>query len=139
VHLRAVDPRRTASMVEKEEKARQHLEDLKCILSELSPCWWKKDFKYYIDKFIEERLVEKEFVTSIPCEDENEEEQDCIYLHALRHLVAGAIQEWELVQQPKHAAMYARLDGALVWQGRGYVNPVLHVISSLQIIFTELI
>jgi hypothetical protein len=126
-------------MVEKEEKARQHFEDLKCILSELSPRWWKKDFKYYVDKFIDERLVEKEFVTLIPCEDENEEEQDCIYLHTLRRLVAGAIQERELVQQPKHTAMYAKLDGALVWQGRGYVNPVLHVISSLQIIFTELI
>jgi len=54
-----------------------------------------------------------------------------MYLHGLRHLVAGAIQEWELVQQPKHAAICAELDSALVWQGRVYVSSILHGISLL--------
>ena len=119
VRSRAVDPRRTASMIEKEEQARQHFEELKDTLPILSPRWWKKDFKAYVDKFIGERLQEKEFITAIPSEGEEEEELDAIYLHAIRRLVAGAVQEWELVQQPKHAVTCAMLDGALVWQGRG--------------------
>jgi hypothetical protein len=119
-------------MIENEEEARQHFEKLKDTLPKLSPRWWKKDFKHYVDKFIEDRLIEKEFVASVPCEDEDEEEQDRILLHRLRRLVAGAVQEWELAQQPKHATTCAKLDGALIWQGRGYVSSVLHAISSLQ-------
>ena len=129
---RAVDPRRTASMVEKEEHAQQQFQEMKDSLPELSPRWWKKDFKHYIDKFIEECLDMKGFVAAIPCEDEEEEEQDRIYFHGLQCLVAGAVQEWELVQQPKHAAMCAKLDSALVWQGRGYVSQILHAISLFQ-------
>jgi hypothetical protein len=116
-------------MIKREEKARQHFEELKYFLPKQSPLSWKRDFKQYIDKFIEEHLDEKLFITAIPCEDEEEEEQDRIYLHGIRRLVAGAVQEWELVQQPKHAAICAELDGALVWQGRGYVSPILHAIS----------
>ena len=108
-----------ASMSEMEERAQQHFEELKCTLPELSPCWWKQDFKSYIDKFIAKRLDKKDIITAIPGEDEEEEELDCIHLHGIRCLVAGAVQEWELVQQPKHAATCAELDGALVWQGRG--------------------
>ena len=119
-------------MIEKEEKARQHFRELKDVLSKQSPRWWKKDFKLYAEKFIEERLIEKEFITAIPCENEDEEEKCRIDLHGLRRLVAGAVQEWELVKQPKHASPCAELDGALVWQGRGYVSPILGVISSLQ-------
>jgi hypothetical protein len=132
VRSRVVDPRRTASMIKKEEEAREHFEELKDTISMFLRSW-KKDFKYHVDKFIGERLVEKEFVTAVPCEDEDEEEQNRIYLHGLRRLVAGAAQEWELVQQPKHAAICAKLDGALVWQGRGYVSLILHVIYSLQL------
>ena len=131
VRSRAVDPRRTASMVEREEKARQHFEELKGILLELCLRCWKQEFKSYVDQFIAERLDEKDIVTVIPCEDEEEEELDRMYLHGLRRLVAGAVQEWELVQQPKHAAMCAELDSALVWQGRGYVSSILHGISLL--------
>jgi hypothetical protein len=119
-------------MVEEEEEARQYFEELNDILPTLSPRWWKKDFKYYVDKFIKERLNEKDLVTAMPCRDEEEAEQDRIYIHAIRRLVAGAVQELELVQQPKHATMCAKLDGALVWQGRGYVNPIQHVAYSLQ-------
>lgn len=119
-------------MVEEEEEARKYFEELNDILPTLSPRWWKKDFKFYIDKFIGERLNEKDLVTAMPCRNEEEEEQDRINIHAIRRLVSGAAQEWELVQQPKRAAMCAKLDGALVWQGRGYVNLILHVIFSLQ-------
>lgn len=126
VRSRAVDPRRTARMIEKEESARQHFQELKDTFPKLSPRWWKKDFKSYVDKFIGERLFEKGIVAAIPCEDEEEEENDRIHLHGLRRLVAGAVQEWELVQQPKYAAACAELDGALVWQGRGYVGPITH-------------
>ena len=119
-------------MVEKEEKAWQHFEELKDILLKLSPRWWKQDFKSYVNQFIAECLDKKDIVTTILCEDKEEEELDCVYLHGLRCLVAGAIQEWELVQQPKHAATCAELDSALVWQGRGYVSSILYGISLLQ-------
>ena len=35
--------------------------------------------------------------------------------------MAGAVQEGELVRQPKYAATCAKLDKAIVWDGRGYV------------------
>ena len=127
-----MDPQHTIGMTEREEKAWQHFEELKDILPKLLPRWWKKDFKSYVDKFITEYLNDKEFVTSMPYEDEEEEEFDRIYLHHLRHLVAGAMQEWELVQQPKHATTYAKLNGALVWQGRGCISSILCGISLLQ-------
>src|SRR6266566_5441859 len=127
-----MDPRCTASIIKKEEEAWQHFEELKDILLQLSPRWWKKDFKHYVDKFIGECLVEKEFVTVVPCKNEDKEKQDCIDLHGLQHLVAGAAQEWELVQQPKHAATCAKLDSTLVWQGRGYVpNSVCYFLAQL--------
>jgi hypothetical protein len=120
-------------MTEKEEKAWQHFEELKGTLQELSPCWWKKHFKHHVDKFIGECLDEA--ITIFPLlgeEGEDAEKEDRICLHGLRRLVTGAVQEWELVQQPKHVATFAKLDGALVWQGRGYVSPILHAICSLQ-------
>jgi hypothetical protein len=127
-----VDPRRNELMVEAEEKAWQHFYKLKTTLPKLSPRWWKTDFKSHVDAYISERINRKELIASIPCEDEEEEGDDRMCLHGLRRMVAGAAQEWELVQQPKHAATCAKLDGALVWQGRGYVSPFLHAISSLQ-------
>ena len=56
VHLQAMDPQCNASMIEKEEQAWQHFEKLKDTLPILSPCWWKKDFKAYVDKFLGEHL-----------------------------------------------------------------------------------
>ncbi len=122
-------------MAEKEEKARQHFEELKATLPKLSPCWWKKDFKSYVDNFIAEHLSWKDVMAVLLTEDEEEQEPDRIYFHGLRRLVAGAVQEWELVQQPKHAATCAEIDGALVWQGRGYVSRILHSVPSLQPFF----
>ena len=113
-------------MIEKEENAQQHFEELKDVLPMFSPGWWKKNFKHHVDKFIGDRLIEKELITEVPAKDKEEEENDRIHLHGLRRLVAGAVQEWELVQQPKYAAACAELDGALVWKGRGYVGPIMH-------------
>ena len=126
---RVVDPQHDAIMVKEEEWAWQHFEKLKNILSTLSPHQWRKDFKCYIDKFINEHLCKKEFIILMPCVSKVDEEEECKFLHGLWRLVAGAIQEWKLVQQPDHAALCAKLDGVLVWQGRGYVSPIAHAIS----------
>jgi hypothetical protein len=126
VRSRAMDPRRTARMIDREEDARLHFEELKDILQMFSPGWWEKNFKHHVDEFIGDRLAEKELITEVPAKDKEEEENDRIHLHGLRRLVAGAVQEWELVQQPKYAAACVELDGALVWQGRGYVGTILH-------------
>jgi len=72
-----------AGMSKIEERAWQHFEELKCTLPELSLCWWKKDFKSYIDKFIAKHLDEKDIITAIPGKDEEEEELDCIHLHGI--------------------------------------------------------
>ena len=119
-------------MADEEEEAQQSFKEMKSIFQEASPRCWKKDFKSYIDKFIAEQIEWKELLTAIPCRNEEGEERERIRLHGLRRLVAGAIQEWELVQQPKHAAACAELEGALVWQGRGYVSSMTHAVSSLQ-------
>ena len=120
-------------MVEKEEKARQHFEELKDTLPEISPCFWKKHFRHHVDKFIGECLDEVITILPLLGEDgEEAEKEDRICLHELRRLIAGAVQEWELVQQPKHAASCVELDGALVWQGRGCVTLILKAIRSLQ-------
>jgi hypothetical protein len=130
-----MDPRRTAGMTEREEKTWQHFKGLKGTLLKLSPHRWKEDFKSYVDKFIAERLLEKDIITVIPCDDEEEEELDRICLHGIRRLVAGATQEWELVQQPEHAATCAELDGALVWQGRAYVSQIFMLLPHFDHLF----
>jgi hypothetical protein len=127
-----MDPQRTASMADEEEEAWQSFKEMKSIFQEASPRWWKKDFKSYVDKFIAEQIEWKEVLTVTPCRDEEGEERERIRFHGLRRLVAGAIQEWELVQQPNHAVACTELDGALVWQGRGYVSSMVHVVSWLQ-------
>ena len=124
-----VDPQCDMIMVKEEEWAWYHFKELKNILSTLSPHRWRKDFKCYVDKFINEHLYKKEFIVLMPCISKVDEEKEHKSLHRLRCLVAGAIQEWELVQQPDHAALCAKLNGALVWQGRGYVSPIAHAIS----------
>jgi hypothetical protein len=131
VRSRVLDPQRSAGAIKREEEAWKHFKELKDLLPKTSS-HWEKDFKSHVDKFIAQCLKEKEDITSIPCNNEEEEEWDRIDLHRLRRLVAGAFQEWELVQQPMPAAACAKLDGALVWQGRGYVTPVLNSISSFQ-------
>jgi hypothetical protein len=53
-------------MIKREAKAWQHFEELKDFLPKKSPLLWKRDFKHYVDKFIEEHLDEKIFITKIP-------------------------------------------------------------------------
>jgi hypothetical protein len=77
-------------MTKQEEKAWQHFEELKNILPQLLPYWWKKDFKFYVNRFIEEHLDMKDLITEIPGEDEEDKDLDCIYIHGLQCLVAGA-------------------------------------------------
>ena len=95
----------------------------------------EKRLQAYVDKFINEHLYKKEFIVLMPCVSEVDEKEERKSLHGLRHLVAGAIQEWELMQQPNHATLCAKLDGALVWQGRGYVSPIACAISFHQLPF----
>jgi hypothetical protein len=118
-------------MTEREDMFWQYFKELKYTLQKISPRWWKRDFKSHVDNFISERLLEKDTNTAIPCENKEEEEMDLIFLHGVRRLVAGAVQEWELAQQPMYAAACAELDSALVWQGRGQVSPIPHAISLL--------
>jgi hypothetical protein len=125
-----MDPRRTERMAKVEKSAWQYFRGLKDLYLATSPRWWKKYFKSKVDEYIESRLDEWAFMTSDSCQTEEEEERERIHVHGIRRLVAGAAQEWELVQQPKYAAICAELDGALVWQGRGYVSSILCVISS---------
>ena len=114
-------------MKEVEEKVQKYFQELKdnLFFQELeddlpssSYYGWKIRFKKSVDEFIKLRLMEATCTAEMLLEDEDEER---IRLHAIRRLVAGADQEWELVQQPEYAAECAKIDGALVWQGRGFV------------------
>jgi hypothetical protein len=127
VRSRAVDPRRNTCMKEVEEKVQKYFQELKdnLFFQELeddlpssSSYGWKIRFKKSVDEFIKLRLMEATCTAEMLLEDDDEER---IRLHAIRRLVAGADQEWELVQQPEYAAECAKIDGALVWQGRGFV------------------
>jgi hypothetical protein len=121
VRSRAVDPRRTAYMMEDEEGAWSYFLAMKDNLQSLFLHEWKPQFKICVDKFIDTNLEEAKALLSVPCENECQEEEERMCLHSIRRLVAGAVQEWELVQQPEYATRCAEIDGALVWQGRGYV------------------
>ena len=113
-----MDPRHTESII-KEEQTAQELKDL---LQSVSPRLWREEFEFYVDRFINKRLREEEMAAKAP-------EIDYNYLYGLWRLVAGAFQELELVQQHEQAVTCAKIDGALIWQGRGYVSPILHTIS----------
>jgi hypothetical protein len=91
-----------------------------------------EEFKEHIEDHVEHYLELKEFIVTFPFIDEEDDEEDRIRLHGIKRLVAGLVQEWELVHQPEHAAACAKLDGSLVWQGRGYVSPITHAVSSLK-------
>ena len=133
---RAVDPRRNARMKEEEEKVQKYFQELKDDLyfQELeddlpsSPYGWEIRFKMAVDEFIKLRLTEATRIIGMLLEDKDEER---IRLHMIRRLVAGADQEWELAQQPEYAAECAKIDGALVWQGRGFVFLTFSLFSHL--------
>ena len=95
-------------MIETEETLQQRFEKLRLrrTLSAQPTYCWKEDFKDYVNKIIKQCLVEKESITSTPYIDTKDEKDAHVCLHRLQCLVAGAIQEWELVQQPDHAFIY---------------------------------
>jgi hypothetical protein len=108
-----VDPQRTTDMMEEEEKAMEYFEERKDILQLFSPDVWMDEFHKCVEEFIERHLLAAEIITatSVTAEDYSQ-------LHGLRRLISGAIQEAELVRQPAYAATCAKLDKALVWDGR---------------------
>jgi hypothetical protein len=124
VRSRAADPRRNPFMIEEEEEAQEHFQAIKDSFQMVFPCGWKNKFKNYVDNFIGGHLKEARRLVALPCVDDSEEEGRRIFLHHIRRLVAGAVQEWELAQQPEYATECAKIDGALVWSGRGYVVPI---------------
>lgn len=132
VRSRAVDPRRTERMMEYEKVVQEYLQDLKCSLIRLYPHEWKKKFQFGVDEVIQKYLLDAMHLQKIPCQSEGKKELQRIGLHAIRRLVAGAFQEGELAWQPDCATACAKIDGALIWNGRGYVikNPL--AISSFQ-------
>lgn len=111
-----MDPQRDKYQVQDEENAQKHFREKKYQLSLLFPQNWKDQFKICVDEYINEQLKVARMVSKFTHRDK-EEDRRC--LHSLRRLVAGAHQEWELVQQPEYAYKCAKIDGALVWQGRG--------------------
>jgi hypothetical protein len=115
VRSQEVDPRRTPDMVQEEEQAREYFEETRDILQLFFPSGWIEQFKHHVEIFIQARLAEAAEVIAVP----EKQEEDIVCLHQLRRLVAGAFQEEELVQQPDHAFTYAKLDGAIIWDGRG--------------------
>ena len=127
VRSQEVDPRRTLAMIQAEEQAREYFKETKDILQLFCLCGWIDHFQKCVQDFIQERLAEAANIMAAP----GNEEEDCVRLHSLRRLVAGAVQEEELVRQPDHAAACAKLDRAIVWDGRRYVIKLVHHFSAL--------
>jgi hypothetical protein len=115
VRSQEVDPRRTPDMLQGEEQAREYFEETRDTLQLFCLCGWIKQFQWHVENFIQARLAEAAKIIAVP----EKQEEDIVHLHRLRRLVAGAFQEKELVQQPDHAFIYAKLDGAIIWDGRG--------------------
>jgi hypothetical protein len=111
-------------MIDEEEKAQEYFQAVKYHFQMFLPHGWKNELKSRVDSFIGRHLRGARRLMELPCVDESEEEERRIFLHQIRRLVAGAVQEWELAQQPEYATECAKIDGALVWSGRGYVIPV---------------
>jgi len=102
-------------MIEEEERACDYFNELKLTLQMFCLFPWTDLFQMHAEDFIQEKLSEAASIMATPGIEE-----DPIHLHGLRRLVASAIQEVELVQQPGYAATCAKEDGAIVWDGRGY-------------------
>jgi hypothetical protein len=126
IRSRAVDPRRNESMAKEEGNAQAYFEERKDILQMFDPNW-REAFKMCVNKYIEELVEEAEIVSEMRYKDEKRKRR---HLHIFRRLIAGADQELELAQQPEYATKCAKVDGALIWQGRGYVILTRVVIPS---------
>ena len=117
-----VDPRRTPDMVQEEEQAREYFEETRDTLQLFCLSGWIEQFQQHVEHFIQARLAEATKILVLP----EKQQEDIVHLHRLRRLIAGAFQEEELAQQPDHAFTYAKLDGAIIWDGRGYVTKPIY-------------
>ena len=115
LRLQEVDPRRTPEMIQEEEWAWEYFEETRETLQFFCMSGWIKQFQQHVEIFIQARLAEATKIIAAP----EKQKEDIVHLHWLRHLIAGAFQEEELVQQPDQAFTYAKLDGAIIWDGRG--------------------
>ena len=122
-----MDPWHTLAMIQEEEQAQEYFEKTKDILQLLCLCGWIDHFQKCVQDFIQERLAKAANVMAAL----GNEKEDCVCLHGLRCLVASAVQEEELVRQPDYATACAKLDRAIVWDGRGYVIKLVHHFSGL--------
>lgn len=109
--------------MKEEESAQEFFQEMKETFQLFLPDVWKREFKTCVDEFINRHLEQARYLMEVPRSGKSEEEDERICLHGIRRLVAGAVQEWELVQQPKSTAALAKIDRALVWHGRGYEVP----------------
>jgi hypothetical protein len=100
-------------MMEDEEKAREYFEETKDIVQLFYPCGWIDEFQEHVEDFIQQYLLAVAIITTAPVTAEEHH----VHIHRPHCLVAGAIQEGELVWQPTYAAICAKLDRALVWDG----------------------
>jgi hypothetical protein len=104
-------------MIDEEEKAQEYFQAVKYHFQMFLPHGWKNELKSCVDSFIGRHLRKARRLMELPCVDKSEEEERHIFLHQIRRLVAGAIQGWELAQQPEYATECAKINGALVWSG----------------------
>jgi hypothetical protein len=96
---------------------RKGFEEMKDIFQIFYPCRWMEAFQKFVDNFIQDRLL---LAANIMAKLVIKEE-DRVHLHGLRCLVAGTVQEGELVQRPKCHVAWAKLDGIIMRDGQGYV------------------
>ncbi|KAF8272279.1 hypothetical protein EI94DRAFT_1697620 [Lactarius quietus] len=101
VHSQEVDPQHTPDMVRDEEQAREYFGETKDILQLFCLCGWMDQFHKHVEDFIQEKIGEAERIMAVPQKEEN----DYVCLHGLQCLVAGAVQEVELVRQHEYAIL----------------------------------
>jgi len=53
-------------MVEEEQSAQQYFEELKDLFQMVTPHLWRNEFKFYVDRFIDEKLREGKMVSKEP-------------------------------------------------------------------------
>ena len=104
-------------MKQEEERAWEYFEETKDTLQLFCLSGWIDQFQKHVEDFVQERLMEAENIVAVM----GKEEEYSVRLHGLQRLVVGAVQEGELVRQPDYATTYAKIDRAIVWDGRGYV------------------
>jgi hypothetical protein len=85
-------------MIQEEEQAWEYFVETRDTLQFFCLSGWIEQFQKHVKDFIQERLSKAIKIMAVP----EKGEEDTVHPHGLRHLVAGAIQEEELVQQPDH-------------------------------------